>query len=125
MSRGFVYFIACPEAGRVKIGYTGKSPESRLRNLQTGSPTQLKLMCWQPGTRQDEQHLHDLLSPFRIHGEWFEAEDLVVYVMALVCENAIKAFEGAGLEPPQWALAGQRATGELVKEVRAYAATIQ
>lgn len=123
--RGYVYFIACPETGRVKIGFTSKSPEERLRNLQTGSPTELKLMCFQPGTRADEQHLHEILGDFRLHGEWFEAADLVIYVMALVCRNAIKAFEAAELAPPNWAVAGDKATRAIVEEVLAVRDAIQ
>jgi hypothetical protein len=122
--KGFVYFIASPETGRVKIGFTSKSPDQRLRSLQTGSPTELRLMCFQPGTKADEAHLHDILSPFRLHGEWFEAGDLVVYVMAIVCRNAIKAFEAEGLEPPQWAVIGAEATNECVEEVLAFAEAI-
>lgn len=118
--RGFVYFIASPETGRVKIGYTSKSPDSRLRNLQTGSPTPLRLMCFQPGTKADEAHLHEVLSPYRLHGEWFEATDLVIYVMALVCRNAIKAYEAEGLDAPFWAVCGAEATNEIVDEVLAF-----
>lgn len=122
---GWVYFIASPETGRVKIGYTSKSPETRLKNLQTGSPTELKLMCFQPGTRDDEQRLHELLAEFRLHGEWFDAADPIIYLMALVCRKAIAAFEGVGLPIPYWAQVGHDATRELVDEVLAFEGTVR
>jgi hypothetical protein len=122
---GWVYFVASVELGRVKIGYSSKNPVSRLKALQTGSPTELSLMCIQPGTRDDEQHLHRILEPFRLHGEWFEASDLVVYVMALVCRNAVAAHEDMGIEPPEWALAGVQETKDVVADVLRARETLQ
>ena len=71
MSEGKVYFISCSDPWAVKIGFTCKEPESRLRQLQTGCPSQLTLLGWYPAGRDEERRLHDMLEPFRLSGEWF------------------------------------------------------
>ena len=66
---GLVYFIQSAD-GHVKIGWA-KSPSSRLREIQVGSPHRLRLVAVMRGGRQVEAALHSMLAEFRTLGEWF------------------------------------------------------
>jgi hypothetical protein len=72
---GLIYFIGTLGAGvgraRVKIGWTARDPERRLRALQTGSPFRLALLATMPGTRADEYRLQKEFEFYRDRGEWF------------------------------------------------------
>jgi Meiotically up-regulated gene 113 len=68
-----VYVIQCAYSRRVKIGRT-RHPVSRFRALLMTSPTDLRLLGI---LTTDEAHAHLMLSPFRLHGEWFEHCDEV------------------------------------------------
>lgn len=105
-SKGLVYYIACPETFRLKIGYTAGKPEARLRSLQTGSPTRLSLMAVHPGTLDDERSLHFHLLDARVHGEWFSVDERVFEFMAYVCWVAEVDARYRGIETPQWAERG-------------------
>ena len=72
MSDGFVYFIQEEETGRIKIGFTEKHPEGRLKDFQTGNSNKLILLGYIEGTYQDESNLHQKFSEERGNGEWFE-----------------------------------------------------
>lgn len=65
-----VYFITCRETGRVKIG-CAYNPLNRLKTLQSGCPTKLKIEALIKGSHKRERELHKLLKKHRIHGEWF------------------------------------------------------
>lgn len=67
----WVYFIICPEANSVKIGFTRTDPRLRMASLQTGCPLRLDLAMAVPGTREDEEKLHRCFAPLRMRGEWF------------------------------------------------------
>lgn len=66
-----VYLIYCPD-NIYKIGIT-KNVEKRMSNLQGSCPFELTLIDAFPTSqpRTDEQDLHDALSHWRMHGEWF------------------------------------------------------
>ncbi len=73
-----VYFIAENESDnydnlRIKIGIS-EEVNRRLKQLQTGSPYELKLMGWiEPeNDRALEKELHTKYSKERTHGEWFD-----------------------------------------------------
>lgn len=76
---GTVYVIE-GAPGLYKIGFTAGSVGKRLRQLQTGNPTALRIEMTLTGTARDEQRLHALFSDKRTVGEWFElsAMDLAV-----------------------------------------------
>lgn len=57
----------------VKIGFTARRPEQRLRDLQCGSPVTLELHAFFEGGATLEQALHETFAPLRMHGEWFSA----------------------------------------------------
>ena len=70
-----LYFIMDESKGAVKIGLA-VSPLARLRELQTGNPTPLKLMrVWADSTATDERWFHWYLAKHKINGEWFKYYD--------------------------------------------------
>lgn len=81
---GYIYFIYCSELSAMKIGFTTKNPEARLKQLQTGSPVTLHMLGWITGEQAYEQELHERLAAIRMSGEWFNVysdEDLFNNVM--------------------------------------------
>lgn len=89
----YIYVIT-NGVGQVKIGIT-KSPKTRLKQLQTGCATELKLRMLIQGDRVMERRVHKLLTPFRTRrkGEWFnlsEDEDigwLCEYIVGLSAQK--------------------------------------
>lgn len=74
---GMVYVLRDDANGRVKIG-TALNPLARLRNLQTGSSTRLRLVAIMPGGRAGERALHDIWPERRLSGEWFDDQDRTI-----------------------------------------------
>ena len=73
MSEGFVYFIQEEEeTGNIKIGFSEKHPEGRLKDFQTGNSKKLILLGYIEGTFEDESSLHQEFYEERRNGEWFE-----------------------------------------------------
>jgi hypothetical protein len=91
---------------RLKIGYTTSKPEARLKALQTGSPTVLKLMAVHPGTLAEERKLHEQFSESRLHGEWFEPSEEIVTHMQMICWLAAAIALDTDSEVPHWAKVG-------------------
>lgn len=72
MNEGYVYFILDRELDRVKIGYTRKDPNKRLKQLQTGSSSKLELLYYvEANGFNTERHLHRLFDADRCCGEFF------------------------------------------------------
>ncbi len=69
---GYVYLIAAKGTGSVKIGFSSKLPDNRLRSLQTANPIDLQLLCFVHGTRRDELRYHAKFDHLRVRGEWFK-----------------------------------------------------
>lgn len=83
--RGCVYFIgAGPRPLRVKIGYTRGDVTARLRQLQTGSPVELRIVATIDGGPDLEARLHRTFRPLHVRGEWFtvahKLESLLFYL---------------------------------------------
>lgn len=71
-----IYFILCETTHRVKCGIatnTGK----RFSQIQTGSPTHLRLIAELDGDASREKAIHRRLTRSRVHGEWFHYDDHV------------------------------------------------
>lgn len=72
---GFVYCIReC--GGHLKIGKTTKTPQKRLKALQTSNPKILEL-CFAIRHKQYgsiETQIHEALRKYRVAGEWFNCE---------------------------------------------------
>ena len=86
-----IYFIQSGDCGPIKIG-KAKHPESRLRELQTGSCEPLTLLATLDVDDNAEHSLHATLSGCRLRGEWFDSKELYVNV-ALACALAGHLFE--------------------------------
>lgn len=81
-----VYAILCTETQRVKVGYTLHIPQ-RFSTLRSESPTKLELLGYvcmidDLAAKQAERKLHEHLSPWRVHGEWFRYEENVPAIIA-------------------------------------------
>ena len=76
-----VYFVLSVELGRIKIGFSARRPEYRVKTMQTGSADELRLLGWIPGAQVDETRLHDRFRSLRVTREWFRAElELLNYI---------------------------------------------
>jgi hypothetical protein len=87
MMRGFIYFIACEPLEAVKIGFTKTHPKGRLRALQTGCPSPLRLLAFAPGTVEEEALLHATFEPLHIQGEWFRHELKLKALVAFIASD--------------------------------------
>jgi hypothetical protein len=67
---GHVYFIGATD-GPIKIGYTSKAPEQRVKEIQTGNPERLKVLAKTPGSQRLETAFHAIFATQRMVGEWF------------------------------------------------------
>lgn len=104
--RGTIYYIACREVNRVKIGFTTGEPEVRLRALQTGSPAMLTLLAVHSGSLHEEAALHARFQHVRSHGEWFDMNDELFGHMCMICLREHYRAEAQGSKTPEWALLG-------------------
>lgn len=74
----------------VKIGFTSRTPEARLKESQTFAATPLRLLTETPGTQAQERSLHKLFASTRHHGEWFTPSPLLEELI----DSLIEANEG-------------------------------
>ena len=74
----FIYLISNPATGMSKIGMS-KSPEDRMKSLQTSCGHNLKMVAyWRVKDKAScvEADLHRKLHFCRMQGEWFRSEDI-------------------------------------------------
>jgi hypothetical protein len=69
-----VYFITAP-SGFVKIGFTDRPIEKRLKSMQTGSWEPLAVALVLMGGRKQEREYHRRFKKWHVHGEWFRMGD--------------------------------------------------
>lgn len=76
-----VYFLRCGEY--LKIGYTHGTLSARISALATGNPYPIELWFTlvTPRPKELEKHIHSVLSPYRVKGEWFKMTDEDLYVL--------------------------------------------
>lgn len=77
-----VYFIR-DGLGHIKIGWTTKGPEARLKSMQSANAGDLELMAVRYGDDAIEEQEHKRWAHLRVsmNREWFyEAPDLVAYI---------------------------------------------
>lgn len=78
-----IYFIACPDANAVKIGFARDTYMvfRRLENIASNCPLTVGLLgVDERGTRDDEKALLQRFRHIRTHGEWFLAtRELLAY----------------------------------------------
>lgn len=77
-----IYFIQGRETFNIKIGYTRRDADRRLRELQTGSHEVLFLLAViEDGDEEHERLLHQRFADNRLEGEWFKPSlDLLRYI---------------------------------------------
>lgn len=66
-----IYFLAAPQVGRVKIGYSD-APERRIQEIRLMCPVPVELIAVVGGSYKDEAALHRRFADLRRHGEWFD-----------------------------------------------------
>lgn len=76
-----IYFIEAVGTGMVKIGFTHRSAETRIKAFATHTPFEIKLLATCPGTKCEEKTFHKMFSEKRVRGEWFLLdEDISEYI---------------------------------------------
>lgn len=104
--KGLIYYIACSETERLKIGYTSGRAEKRLRALQTGSAGELLLIACHPGDPEDERFLHNHFRDRRLHGEWFAMSEELLTHICMVTWMAARAHLLLGRPIDDWVRSG-------------------
>lgn len=83
LAQGYVYLIS--DGTAVKVGYSVK-PEARVRELQTGSSRELRLLGKFAGSEQDEARLHQEFFEDNLILEWFKPSSLLLSRFGLSME---------------------------------------
>jgi hypothetical protein len=73
----YVYFIRGKITNRIKIG-SSANVNRRLYDLSTSSPDDLELLGVLVDNGNTENEIHDKFKKFRLHGEWFEADESIL-----------------------------------------------
>lgn len=74
----YIYLIECLGPDRFfKIGFAA-NPQQRLKELQIGSPYELKIILEFPGGFVKEQELHDFYKNSLVRGEWFKFQPITI-----------------------------------------------
>ncbi len=67
---GIIYFAH--DGTRIKVGYSSRpDPAKRLKEISAQGGLHMSLIGTTAGTLGQEQHLHAVLSEYRIRGEWY------------------------------------------------------
>lgn len=76
----YVYAMQEVETGNIKLGVS-KDPEQRLKQLQVGNSSTLKLVGYRaaPNGRKDEAMQHKLNGVHHVRGEWFSGNAALVH----------------------------------------------
>lgn len=65
----------------IKIGFTTKEINYRLKQLQTGNENKLELIFYINGTHKIEKKLHKKFVNLKLEGEWFkESQEIYDYI---------------------------------------------
>lgn len=87
-----VYFLRMGEDGPVKIGISS-DVKKRVKTLQTAIPYELKLLGAIPGGARAEAFLHQLFDSYRLKGEWFTADPVLLSFLT----DLVKARSESGV----------------------------
>lgn len=83
LARMSVYFIRQGTDGPIKIGLA-TSVRQRLKDLQCANPYRLNVLARLRGNRAVEHRLHQVFAPARLHGEWFQADPLLLSLIETI-----------------------------------------
>lgn len=76
-----IYFVQDSETSYIKIGFS-EEPINRVRQLQTSSPGNLRLLFAMEGTMEDERELHGWFKNSKVRGEWFKpTSDILTHII--------------------------------------------
>ena len=90
-----VYLIGIPEESRYKIGYTNRSIDNRVNEIQTGNPKKIEVL----EIFETEHHIkveswmHKIHHQKRMEGEWFELTDEDVKNFKQDCQKGHNMFK--------------------------------
>lgn len=89
---GFIYLIGNLKYGFVKIGFS-KTPEKRIKAIQTGCPFPLAILKTYKGSIGKEYLLHKKYHRYRTFGEWFKIQGSLQKVIedVVLSESAEKS----------------------------------
>lgn len=88
-----IYFIQAGKNGPIKIGYTENDIASRMAQLQTGCPYELKLLWKIHGNQEKEVEIHNDFEHERICGEWFRPSRMLLeYIEDDACNEWMFEF---------------------------------
>jgi hypothetical protein len=74
-----VYFMRAEGLPYIKIGYCDDAQiHQRVKSLQTGCPTRLRIVAAIPGNAEAERAMHREFALHRTYGEWFELAPVIV-----------------------------------------------
>lgn len=75
--KSFVYLLADEDNEFMKIGTTTKL-FSRIKDIQTGNPRELRIIGLMKGGKKEEEELHERFNRYRKRGEWFYYNDEIL-----------------------------------------------
>ena len=77
---GIVYLIGCDRSQSLKIGYTTRNINERLRELQKEHHFPLRVLGTREGTKKAEERLLNRFNFLKIKGEWFEWDEAIIEI---------------------------------------------
>lgn len=87
--RGVVYFVEAVGVARIKIGWSSfEDVTSRIEDLQTGCPFDLRLLGVMPGSPQHEGEIQRRFARAHARGEWFHAEPALLAFIEAASKTA-------------------------------------
>lgn len=75
---GTIYYIQAGKKGPIKIGFTKKLLEDRLKALQTGNHKKLHVLGSETGTKALEKERHGQFAFLKKRGEWFAPDSILI-----------------------------------------------
>jgi hypothetical protein len=104
-----VYVLQCKQTHNIKIGYTASQVRLRLKELKTASSTPLELVKCYPGLTEGHEHqLHGILGRYRVTGEWFNSDAL------LLIDDAAESLFATGEKDLDCLFQGKRVHSEVM-----------
>lgn len=90
-----IYFAQDESTLHIKIGFTDADDATeRVRQLQTGNPSPIILLCSTPGDRDFERLLHQKYAAARVAGEWFRPVPRLLELLLFISRcQAIKELQ--------------------------------
>jgi len=82
-----IYFIT--DGTFIKIGYTGKNVNKRIKQLSTGSSSKLYALGWVKGDKNLEKEWHNKYAYLRKNLEWFKVDDNLLNEINSTNENCV------------------------------------